>query len=80
MEEYNGKQNCPKIRDNLASCTCSYNPCNRKGLCCQCIAYHRKRKEIPGCLFSASIEKTYPWLRHEASDRSISNFISSVNR
>lgn len=72
MEKYGGKQSCPNIRDNLASCTCSYNPCSRKGLCCQCISYHRKRREIPGCLFPASIEKTY--------DRSISNFISSVNR
>lgn len=54
MEGNDKKEKCPNIRDNLASCSCSYNPCNRKGLCCQCIAYHRKRREVPGCLFPVS--------------------------
>ena len=46
-------------RKNLAMCTCSYEPCSRKGRCCECIAYHRKSGELPGCLFPPDIERTY---------------------
>ncbi len=53
---------------NLAHCTCTYSPCPRKGLCCECIAYHRRNNELPGCLFPPEAERTY--------DRSIRNFIA----
>jgi len=53
---------------NTSKCNCTYEPCSRKGLCCQCIAYHRRRQELPACYFSAADEKTY--------DRSIARFIS----
>jgi len=53
--------------ENLKHCTCTYEPCSRKGICCECIAYHRKNGEIPGCLFSAQAEKTF--------DRSREKFI-----
>jgi hypothetical protein len=66
-EEMAGK--CPNIKENLKSCTCSYEPCSRKGLCCQCIQYHRRSGELPACYFSPEVEKTY--------DRSISRFIQS---
>lgn len=56
-----------KINKNLTSCTCTYTSCSRRGLCCECVAYHRKNDEIPGCFFTSAGEKTY--------DRSISNFI-----
>ena len=46
-------------QDNLRSCTCSYEPCERKGLCCECIVYHREAGELPGCLFPPSEERTY---------------------
>lgn len=48
-----------KIESNKEKCTCTYEPCPRKGLCCECIAYHRKRGEAPGCLFPPEVEKTY---------------------
>ena len=54
-----------KKEQNMKFCTCSY-PCSRKGMCCECVAYHRERGEIPGCFFSKESEKTY--------DRSISYF------
>ena len=63
------KEKCPNIEDNLKFCTCTYGACNKKGLCCQCIAYHRKNGEIPGCLFPKEAEATF--------DRSIRNFIKS---
>jgi hypothetical protein len=30
---------CQKEK-NLERCNCSYEPCAKKGICCQCIAYH----------------------------------------
>lgn len=51
---------------NLKSCPCTYN-CERKGLCCECVRYHLKRRELPGCYFSKEAEKTY--------DRSFGKFI-----
>lgn len=44
---------------NLKFCTCTYEPCSRKGICCECILYHRKNGEIPGCFFSEKDERTY---------------------
>ena len=52
---------------NLISCTCTYSSCSRKGLCCECVTYHRKNGEIPGCFFTKSGEASY--------DRSITAFI-----
>ena len=52
---------------NLTRCNCSYEPCSRKGLCCDCIAYHREAGAMPACYFPDDIEKGY--------DRSIENFV-----
>jgi len=57
---------CNKQR-NMAWCNCSYEPCSRKGICCECVAYHRKAGELPACYFSDQAERTY--------DRSIEHFI-----
>lgn len=43
---------------NKTFCTCTY-PCDKHGLCCDCVAYHRKNGEIPGCFFPKNAEKTY---------------------
>jgi hypothetical protein len=56
-----------KIEENQANCTCTYEPCSRKGKCCECIAYHWRHEELPGCLFPADAERTY--------DRSLRHFI-----
>jgi hypothetical protein len=52
---------------NLKKCNCTYDPCSRKGICCQCIAYHKDFGELPACYFDNKEEKSY--------DRSIKNFI-----
>ena len=52
---------------NLKKCTCTYSPCSRKGLCCECVAYHRRNGEIPGCFFTKNGEASY--------DRSIKAFV-----
>jgi hypothetical protein len=56
-----------KSAKNKARCNCSYEPCSRKGACCDCLAYHWRNRELPACLFPDSVERTY--------DRSLSRFI-----
>ncbi|KYH33441.1 MULTISPECIES: DUF6485 family protein [Neomoorella] len=60
------------LQANKERCTCTYEPCSRKGKCCECITYHRKYGELPGCLFPPEIERTY--------DRSIARFIACNSR
>jgi len=55
---------------NLARCTCSYEVCSRKGVCCDCIAYHLKGRELPACAFPPDAERTY--------DRSFAHFARLV--
>ncbi|MFC1478870.1 hypothetical protein ACFL57_05380 [Candidatus Margulisiibacteriota bacterium] len=42
---------------NLRNCNCTY-PCSRKGICCECLTYHRNRGELPACYFTAEQERT----------------------
>ncbi len=56
-----------KKEENLKECSCTYKYCNIKGICCECIKYHRKNGEIPACLFPEDAEKTY--------DRSLEFFL-----
>jgi hypothetical protein len=60
-------KDCPSKKQNLANCNCSYSPCSRKGICCECIVYHRGNGQIPACFFPDETEKIY--------DRSIGNFV-----
>lgn len=60
---------CKKDR-NQENCNCSYS-CDKKGVCCDCVAYHRKLGQLPACYFPNDVERTY--------DRSISNFINTIN-
>ncbi len=56
---------------NLRQCTCSYPGCSRKGLCCECLQYHLKMRQLPGCCFTEAAEKTY--------DRSFEKFAQLVS-
>ncbi len=56
-----------KAESNLERCTCTYPGCPRKGMCCDCLAYHWKSRQLPGCLFPPEVERTY--------DRSLATFV-----
>ncbi len=56
-----------QIDVNKAKCSCTYEPCSRKGKCCECISYHLEYDELPACVFPPEVEKTY--------DRSIAKFV-----
>ena len=58
---------CLNLNENLKECPCTYEPCQRKGNCCNCLRYHLARKELPACCFPSEIEKTY--------DRSFRKFV-----
>ena len=59
--------NCDRFDQNMKMCNCSYSPCPRKGICCECMAYHRQNGEMPACYFSDKAERTW--------DRSIAHFV-----
>ncbi|MEN3007721.1 DUF6485 family protein [Pseudothermotoga sp.] len=59
--------NCINKEKNLKKCNCSYPSCPRKGICCECLSYHRINGELPACYFSSEAERTW--------DRSIENFL-----
>jgi hypothetical protein len=60
-----------KKEKNMKDCNCTY-PCSRKGVCCDCIAYHRQIGELPACYFPDHAEKTY--------DRSIRYYLQVTGR
>jgi hypothetical protein len=60
-----------KKEKNMDFCSCSYPGCSRKGICCECLQYHLKSKQLPGCCFPDEVEKTY--------DRSFAAFTEAWN-
>jgi hypothetical protein len=60
---------CKQIQ-NKEKCNCSYEPCARKGICCECISYHLKMRDLPACCFPNEAERTY--------DRSFERFAQLV--
>ena len=59
-----------KQDQNLSRCNCTYEPCRRKGLCCECLQYHLQMRELPACCFPDKAERTY--------DRSFEHFARLV--
>ena len=57
-----------QIEENRSRCPCTYEPCSRKGKCCERLRYHWEMGELPACLFPPEVERTY--------DRSLKKFIS----
>ena len=47
-----------KKPENLDNCTCTYD-CSKKGMCCDCLQYHLKMSQLPGCCFPPEAERTY---------------------
>ena len=65
-----GSKTC-NIDKNTKDCNCTYEPCSRKGKCCECLTYHRRMGQLPACLFPADVEATY--------DRSVAAFVRTYN-
>lgn len=61
-----------KKEKNQSACACTYSSCSRKGMCCDCLSYHLKSRELPACCFTKEAEKTY--------DRSFEHFARLVTQ
>jgi hypothetical protein len=61
-----------KQKQNSQECNCSYEPCSKKGICCECLQYHLGSRELPACFFPADAERTY--------DRSFEHFARLVTQ
>jgi hypothetical protein len=59
-----------KKEEHLETCACTYEPCSRKGMCCECLRYHLGSRELPACCFPAAAERSY--------DRSFEHFVRLV--
>ena len=59
-----------KQEKNAQKCPCTYDDCSRKGACCECIVYHLRSRQLPGCCFPPDAEATY--------DRSFEHFVRLV--
>ena len=59
-----------KQDDNTTVCNCTYEPCARKGICCDCVSYHLRYRQLPACVFPAAAERTF--------DRSFEHFARLV--
>ena len=62
---------CQNSAANVKSCNCSYEGCSRHGICCECLRYHLRSKELPACCFPDDVERTY--------DRSFRRFAALVD-
>ncbi len=60
-------RDCPNLEANRSRCPCTWEPCSRKGRCCDCLRYHLSHGELPACCFPPEAERTY--------DRSIAHFV-----
>ena len=60
-----------KKETNLEKCNCTYGSCSKTGICCDCISYHLKMRQLPACCFPNDVEKTY--------DRSFEKFAQLVS-
>lgn len=57
---------------NNAVCTCTYAACSSHAVCCDCMAKHLKRRQLPACYFPAEAEATF--------DRSFEHFARCVGQ
>ena len=62
-------QGCPNKQQNTKNCNCTYSGCPRHGVCCECLQYHLRCKQLPACCFTPEAEATY--------DRSFRKFIET---
>jgi len=53
-------------KENLVDCTCGSATCERRGRCCECVASHRSKGQLPGCLMPEELR---------ATSRSVADFV-----
>ena len=61
---------CARQASGAKDCPCTYPGCPRHGNCCQCVAHHRDKSQLPACYFTAAQEKSF--------DRSVAFYLSCI--
>jgi len=61
---------CKQVQNTEERCNCSYPGCPRKGICCDCLAYHLSHRQLPACCFPEEAEAKW--------DRSFEHFAQLV--
>jgi hypothetical protein len=56
---------------NKSRCSCRHTNCSNWAVCCDCVANHKRKNELPACYFTPEAEKT--------DDRSIKHYIKLYN-
>ncbi|MFH1249141.1 MAG: hypothetical protein V1660_03245 [archaeon] len=41
---------CQNRDENKNNCPCIETDCERYGVCCLCVRYHKSKKSLPACL------------------------------
>jgi hypothetical protein len=44
------RKGCPNRKLNAEKCPCDVADCPRRGICCECIEFHRLLGEAPACI------------------------------
>lgn len=44
------KKGCPNRALIAETCPCDVGDCPRRGMCCECIEFHRKLGDAPACM------------------------------
>ncbi len=44
------RKECPNVKINEQNCSCASATCERHGICCECVAYHKDKDQLPACL------------------------------
>lgn len=44
------RKECVNKQENEEDCPCNEEDCERHGICCECIKYHRNHRGKPACL------------------------------
>jgi len=57
-------------KSNFSKCNCGFD-CDKKGICCECLVYHRQKQELPACYFSDKVAGSH--------DRSITTYLKEKN-
>lgn len=50
MADSKEKTPCANVEINQENCSCTSKDCPRRGFCCECIAAHRAKDQVPACL------------------------------
>lgn len=64
--------NCAGKKINSERCTCTNTGCDKYGVCCECVAKHLAKRQVPGCFFDKEGEATW--------DRSFEHFAKLIEQ